>query len=382
MNTLHLIVHEALHRKLSSVLVLLALIVTVALPTAFFTAGVSSVMETRRLMRDLGYNLRIIPKGTDMERFWEVGYAEGSMPEDCVKRFETRPDLSYNHLIAMLHRRVDWDGVSIVLTGLLTEVSPEGKKKSSMIFKVERGTLYLGHTVATRLKLSSGATTTLRGKTFTIAETLSETGSEDDMRVYANLDDVQELLGAGDTINEIKALECHCQDPNIDTLPKLRAELEDIIPEGHVLRHDKMAVARKKQRMMVDSYFVWILPVILVASALWIALLLVLNVQQRREEIGILRALGHGTSRIAGLFVGKAAALGLVAGIIGFLVGTVLAHAVGPSIFGTIAGQVQTHWLLLPIVAVLAPLFAVVAALVPAMLAVVHDPAVTLRDDG
>jgi putative ABC transport system permease protein len=127
---------------------------------------------------------------------------------------------------------------------------------------------------------------------------------------------------------------------------------------------------------------VWILPVILVASALWIALLLVLNVQQRREEIGILRALGHGTSRIAGLFVGKAAALGLVAGIIGFLVGTVLAHAVGPSIFGTIAGQVQTHWLLLPIVAVLAPLFAVGAALVPAMLAVVHDPAVTLRDDG
>jgi putative ABC transport system permease protein len=148
-----------------------------------------------------------------------------------------------------------------------------------------------------------------------------------------------------------------------------------------VLRLDKMAVARKRQRLMVDRYFVWILPVILIASTLWIALLLVLNVQQRREEIGILRALGHGSSRIAGLFVGKAAALGLIASALGFLLGTVLAHLVGPSIFGTVAGQVRTHWLLLPIVAVLAPLFAVVAALVPAMLAVVQDPAVTLRDD-
>ena len=381
MSTLQLILHEALHRKLGSTLLLLALVVTVALPTAFFTAGVASKRETIRLMRDLGYNLRIIPKGTDMERFWRLGYAEGSMPEECIKRFETRPDLSYNHLIAMLHRRMDWGGVSIMLTGLATEVSPRGKKKSSMIFAVERGTLHVGHTVAAGLGLAKGKAVELGGKPFTIAATLAETGSEDDVKVYANLDDAQELLGVGDTINEIKALECHCKDPEIDTLPKLRAELEGIIPEGHVLRQRERAVVRKRQRMMVDRYFAWILPIVLVASAVWIALLLVLNVQQRREEIGILRALGHGSGRIAGLFVGKAGTLGLVASVVGFLIGTSLAHLVGPSIFGTVPGQVQTHWILLPILVVLAPLFAVVSALVPAMLAVVQDPAVTLRAD-
>ena len=45
------------------------------------------------------------------------------------------------------------------------------------------------------------------------------------------------------------------------------------------------------------------------------------------------------------------------------------------------AGQVRTNWLLLPIVVLLAPLFAIIAALVPAMLAVAQDPAVTLRDN-
>ena len=79
--------------------------------------------------------------------------------------------------------------------------------------------------------------------------------------------------------------------------------------------------------------------------------------------------------------MGKALTLGLIASVLGFSAGTALAHRVGPSIFGTVPGQVQTHWILLPVVVVLAPLFAVIAALVPAMLAVVQDPALTLRSD-
>ena len=64
-----------------------------------------------------------------------------------------------------------------------------------MIFTVERGTLHVGHAVATALKLKNGQQTTLRDRSFTVQATLAETGSRDDVRVYANLDDVQELLG-------------------------------------------------------------------------------------------------------------------------------------------------------------------------------------------
>ena len=43
--------------------------------------------------------------------------AEGFLPEDCAERFESRADLSYNHLIAVLQQRMEWNGVSILLTG-------------------------------------------------------------------------------------------------------------------------------------------------------------------------------------------------------------------------------------------------------------------------
>ena len=68
-----------------------------------------------------------------------------------MARFAERGDLSFNHLIAMLQRRVDWEGAPVLLTGIATEVSPRGKKQGSMLFEVETGSLHVGWEPARRL---------------------------------------------------------------------------------------------------------------------------------------------------------------------------------------------------------------------------------------
>jgi len=203
----------------------------------------------------------------------------------------------------------------------------------------------------------------------------------DDGRVYCSLADAQRILNLPAQVNEIQALECHCQDPAIDTLPKLRKELETIIPEGQVLREADIAVTRKRQRQLVNRQAAVFVSIVLGASALWIAMLFALNVYQRRPEIGTLRALGYGSGHIAWLFLGKAALLGIVGAVLGFALGTSLMLLCGPSIFSTTPGQVRTEWLLLPAALVVAPLFGMFTALVPTVAAVMHDPAVTLRED-
>lgn len=382
MSTLALILREALHRRLTTGLVLLALIATVALPIAIFLSGEASKRETIRLMRELGYNLRIIPKDTDMPAFWARGYSEGRLPQTCVQRFLDRPDLSYNHLIATLTRRIDWDGTSTLVTGIANEVAPRGKEKPSMIFTVAPGTLHVGHAVAAGLGLKRGQTVSLREESFRVETILSEKGDIDDGRVYCCLADAQRILQLPAEVNEIKALECHCQDPTIDTLPKLRKELESLIPEGQVLRERDIAVTRKRQRRMASRQASMFVSIVLGASAIWIAMLFALNVYQRRPEIGTLRALGYRSGTIAGLFLGKAALLGVFGAIVGFALGTALMHFFGPSIFATAPGQVRTEWLLLPAVLIAAPLFGMFTALVPTLAAVMHDPAVILREDG
>ncbi len=379
MNVLVLVAKEIAFRRWSALLALVAVVVAVALPVAFFTAGEAANRETTRLMRDIGYNLRIIPAETDMGRFWADGYSQSTLPEECVQRFASRGDLLYRHLIALLQRRVEWNGTSVLLTGIDQELSPVGRKNNSMIFLVEPGTAVVGCEPARALGVERGADVELLGHTLTVADVLSETGSEDDVRVYVNLADAQAMLGLPGRVNEIKALECYCADPGVDTTEELRRQLNKVIPEGQVLRLHKIAEARVAQRRMMADYFAILLPVVLIACGAWIALLAALNVRERGHEIGILRALGHGSGRIAALFLGRAVLLGLVGAALGFALGSGFAVRYGPEVFEATAKAIATDWSLLPWALVGAPLFAAVASFLPTVSAVTRDPAVVLR---
>ncbi len=66
MLTLKLIIKEILHRKIHFLLGLLAVVTAVALYVAFVTTAEASNRETAKLMLKTGFNLRIIPKDTNM----------------------------------------------------------------------------------------------------------------------------------------------------------------------------------------------------------------------------------------------------------------------------------------------------------------------------
>ncbi|MDP6538647.1 MAG: FtsX-like permease family protein [Planctomycetota bacterium] len=380
MSFLALIAREAAHRRLSSALMLGAVVCAVALPVAFLTAGEASLRETGRVMRDLGYNLRIIPKATDMGAFWRDGYSGETMPQEVTQRFAERGDLSYNHLLAILQRRVLVGDTPVLLTGMTSEVAPVGKAQGSMIFAVAPGTAHAGFEAARALGLETGGEVPLVDRRLEVAACLSETGTIDDTRIYVNLADAQDLLGEPGRVNEVQALECGCDDPAVDNLALLRAELEGIVPEGRVLRMEKIAEARQRQRRLSADHFALVLPWVIVACGVWIACLSALNVRQRQAEIGILRALGHGSARIAGLFLGKAAILGVVGAAAGFALGTALALTMGPQAFPITGGKIACEWSLLGPALAAAPLFAALATAGPTAAAVAMDPATCLTE--
>lgn len=382
MKMLHLILKESMHRKVSFLLGFLSIVTAVALFVSFFTTGEASKRETTRLMRDIGFNLRIVPKQTDMGKFWATGFSERTMPEEYVYRFASQDavGLSYNHLLATLHKRVSWRGMEAILTGISSEVSPPDKGKPAMIFEIEKGTVYVGFHLADRLKISKGDVVEILGKPFTVARCLSESGSEDDIRFYGHLHDVQNLLNMQGRINEIKALECLCRDSEKDTFTLLKEQLERILPEARVVRISAIAEAREKQRIMVEKYFAFILPFVLIVCGAWIGVLAMMNVRERQYEIGIMRALGYGSGKIATLFLGKAIVIGLIGAAVGFAVGTGLALKFGPDIFEVTARAIKPLYGLLGWSLVAAPAFTALASFIPTMIAVTQDPADTLRE--
>lgn len=381
MSTFALVYRELRHSRANAILIGIGVVAAVALFVVFFSTGKAREDRARVHMRDLGYNLRIIPKATDMERFWLDGYPTGTLPEGHIHRLAKTEGLTYNHLIGRLERQVDVAGRALLLTGISPEYAPPGKKKPPMIFEVPKGAVYLGHDAARHLGKSRGDKVEVRGREFRVEEVVGESGSSDDLRVWASLPDVQDLLGLQGRLSEIQALDCLCLEPDKDPLTLLRGQLDELLPDTRLVQRRNLAEARAKQRRTLQRENAFLLPVSLLACAAWVALLMTLNVRHRYSEIGTLRALGYRSVTIANLFIGKAVLLGVLGAIVGFGLGSALAGQFGPEIFRIPADRIRLEWILLPLAALCAPLVCAVASLVPAMMAVTRDPAEVLRGD-
>jgi len=365
---------------------LLAVLTAIALFVAFVTTGRAYRRETRRVMRDMGQNLRIIPKETSIDEFWSVGFSEHTMPEEYVRRFASLEGFSYTHLTATLQKKVLWRDMNVILTGILPEVLPLDKQQQKpMTFSVKPGTVYVGFEPARRLGIKQGDEIDIFGKTFTVAKCLSISGSSDDIRIYGHLHDIQSILNLEGRINEIKALECLCiiesNKVAIDMLVLAETQLEQVLPEAKVILLQGIAEIRQKQRAAMEGYLAFLMPVIVVVCGAWIGALAMTNVRDRQQEIGIMRALGYGWRQITLLFLGKSVITGLLGAVLGFLVGTALALNFGPDIFKVTAKAIRPEYILLAFSLVAAPVFASICSFIPAAYAVTLDPAVTLREE-
>ncbi len=378
-----MILKELWHRKANTALSLLGLAGIVAFLVGFLTTADAAKRETRRITRDLGFNLRIIPGTTDMDRYWFDGYSSATMSQETVSRLAAQDGIfmSYNHLMASLKQPFQLQGREVILMGVAPTITSADKKKRPMGYSIKAGTLQLGFQVADRLGVKPGDQLSLGAKEFSVTKCLVESGTEQDIYVFGHLEDIQGVLGLDGQINEIKAIDCLCLTADEEPIKILRQELAKVLPEARVIQDRVQADARAKQRQMIENKFGFLSPFLLVVSALWVGVMATLNVRERRAEIGVLRALGYGSGRIAGLFLVKAILLGCVGAVIGFGLGNALALSVGTEIFKVTAKAIQTDWNLLGMAVLATPLFSAIASFIPAMLAVAQDPAVSLRED-
>ena len=182
-------------------------------------------------------------------------------------------------------------------------------------------------------------------------------------------------------INEILALNCMCSTYGDNPLETLREELGRIVPEAKVIMNSTIATARERQRKMGDKYFSVIVPFMLIACMIWIAIISLINVNNRQQEIGIMKALGFSTSRIAFLFFSRAGLAGILGALIAYWLGTALAMAYGPGIFKVAPDSVKAIPELLLLSVLIAPIFACISAFIPIMWAVSRDTANSLKEE-
>jgi putative ABC transport system permease protein len=253
MTTLKILLAEIRYRKLNFLLSLFAVTIAVTLFVAGpvlvdgygeetqvqmaeleaeMTAELASMeKQTRRLMRDMGFNLMIVHSDTNMSDFWAADFATKDMPQEYVDRLADDGRLNLvTHLVATLQEKITWQNRKVLLVGYLPESTQSHmKKKKPMGFNVASGTVFLGSELGASHK--PGDKIEVLDKQFTVAKILPERGSKQDITIAMHLADAQAVLGKPDRINQIMAIGCRCAEAS---LPGIRKQLGEVLPDTRI----------------------------------------------------------------------------------------------------------------------------------------------------
>ncbi len=372
--------------------------------------------KTKRIMRDMGVNLRIVHQDTKMGDLY-TDFVAVDFPEEYVEKLANAPQVdTIVHLIATLQEKVTWNGRTVLLVGMLPVLTASQKnaERQHMAQPVEPGTVVVGYELAAGLsgdalakadankngKLDVGEKLDVLGTSFAVAEVRPEAGSLEDVQLVLNLHDAQKLVNKPGRIHQILALNCKCHGSRMSVI---RKELEGVLPDTKVTEHLSRATAREEQRDAVElqskkqielvriqgektlaevkqkrahgeqtltSLIGVLLPLVVLVAGLIVGLMTWLNVRERRSEIGLLRALGKRTGQIASLFLIKSLFVGFLGGVAACLV-CVIAFAV-------VSGASQPSGTLLLLTVLGTPVVTAMASYLPMLAAVTQDPALIL----
>jgi cell division protein FtsB len=354
--------------------------------------------DYRKISKKLGFNLLILPKDQNLSDLYADDFAAKLMPESYVDSLASSRSVYIRHLLPSLQEKITWPEKhrTIILTGIRGEVPFLHKDpKEPIMVAVPKGTIVLGYELHKSLDLKKGDRVKLKGQTFTVGKCNESRGNKDDITAWTDLNEAQEILNKPGKINAIQALKCHCSGSD---LAAVRKEVLDVLPGTQVIEkggkvlvraeaRDRAAQealeaveAEKRHRLELrkeqEDFASILVPLILVASAVWIAFLFIGNVRERRSEIGILRAVGVKEWDIMKLFLLKAVIIGLTGAFIGYFTGLTIGSIWGGQFTLSIF---NINFLLLSLL--FAPILALMAAYVPATVAARQDPADVLREE-
>jgi putative ABC transport system permease protein len=234
----------------------------------------------------------------------------------------------------------------------------------------------VGRNVGDRLKLAPGTPLDLdyQGRTvhFTVAG-VAESGGAEDNQIFIDEKNAQQLAGL---VGQIAAVQLNVRGAPEDIsqyAARLGAALpgDDVHPIRDVTAGEGALLSRI--RLLIAA----MVGLILVLTALCVLATMAALAMERREDVGLMKALGGSISRILALFLTEVGVLGAVGGVAGCIAGVILSRWMGDRVFGT---SISPRWDAVPITVGMMILAAMAGALPLRMLGKVK-PAVILRGE-
>ncbi len=344
----------------------------IALAVAF-AAGLELVARAREAaiaadLDQIGPAIRIIPRGKTARHFARFELEAAPFRGMDIRRLRSEYRSAVSSIEGRLSLQVPFDGQRLPVIGVIprTAIAP-----FDVFQQLQKYQVLVGAELASRLKITQGATIELQSTAFEVLAILPSMASQDDSAVFLHLEHLQRMFSIRDAYNELRVFPAPGTD--VDALAaSIAARHADMTPlktqRGEDAEHSMLATLRDHRRVL---YLVT--GVVVAASVLTWSYM---NGIERRLELATLVAVGGSAWIVVSMILTRGALLGAFGATAGFLLGAAL--SLGQDAGATL--RILPSLDLATMTIVTTTILSAIGALPAAGLAAVQDPVRVLQD--
>jgi putative ABC transport system permease protein len=199
----------------------------------------------------------------------------------------------------------------------------------------DRARCLIGTNAARQLQVAPGGEVELRyqgrSEKVTVAGVVTAGGTEDN-QVFVSLPVAQELAGLNGRVEFVMLSVAG----STSTIADFQKHLAVALPKLEVRPIRQIAEAEGELLNRIRLLIFATVLLILALTTLCVLATMAALAMERREDVGLMKALGGSISRIVALFLAEVGILGAVGGVLGYLVGIELSAWMGERVFGTV----------------------------------------------
>src|SRR3984893_9586596 len=318
--------------------ILLALGAGAALSAALLNLQVDAKSRLTKEFRVFGTNVIVAPREANPS-----SAVVATLDEATVKQVREFPGpshlsvVSYLYLVADVSSTGSNQRVKAVVAGKRSEDLEASSTKSEIIYPAENKNFCLvGSRAAEQLNLKTGDRLKLQDanrEETCRAETAPARGDDEDSQVVVNLDAAQRLA---DLPRRISLIQLSVAGTPREIRTYIRA-LAQNIPNADVHGLRQFTDAEAKIYNRISGLLTATIALVLVLTGLCVMAAMTNVAMERKNDVGLMKAIGGATRRVLRLFLVEAALLGLVGGLVGAAAGLLLSIWLGKAIFGVAA---------------------------------------------
>ena len=371
-------------RKGKMLFLVLGLVIGIATVVTLLSITESMTKNIEERLNQFGANIVMVPKSENLSLNYggiDVGGVNYQVQEFDQKKLPNIKTIkNYKNLSIIAPKvlgPVRVNDKNVLLMGVIFEEELALKtwwQKTGGSFPQKENEVILGSAVASLFGFKIGDTINLSGKSFKVATILKPTGASEDDAIIASLNPVQTLLGKEGKLSMVE-ISAFCQGCPIT---ELTLQIAEKFPDAKVTAMKQAVMSKMQSIDMFRSFSLGISIIVILIGSLLVLVTMMGSVNERTREIGIFRAIGFRRGHVMQIILLEALLLGIIGGILGFVIGNLIAYGIIPIVMkdGAFAG-INVNLGIISILMAVA--LSLLASLYPAFKASNMDPSEALR---